>query len=131
ARHTRRHLSDRVKPKPGRDEGGIVMHHELPARLDLEWYRKQAKELVRGWREREPDAVERVEEALGERAHDRFGLSDAQWVIAAEHGYRSWADFKRWVETREPEPPVGRIGRRPVGWYEERALMLAAERGIH
>ena len=54
------------------------MHHELPARLDLEWYRKQAKELVRAWRERDPEAVERVEEALGERAHERFGLSDAQ-----------------------------------------------------
>ena len=105
------------------------MHHELPARLDLEWYRKQAKELVRGWREREPGAVERVEEALGERAHDRFGLSDAQWVIAAEHGHRSWAEFRRWVETREPEPPVGRIGRQPVEWYEERARTLMLERG--
>jgi hypothetical protein len=107
------------------------MHHELPARLDLEWYRKQAKELVRAWRERDPETVERVEEALGDRAHERFGLSDAQWVIASDHGYRSWAEFKRWVKTREPEPPVGRIGRRRVGWYEERALSLASERGIH
>ena len=105
------------------------MHHELHARLDLDWYRKQAKELVRGWREREPDAVERVAEALGERAHDRFGLSDAQWVIAAEHGHRSWAEFRRWVETHEPEPPVGRIGRQPVEWYEERARTLMLERG--
>ena len=100
------------------------MHHELPARLDLEWYRKQAKELVRSWRRRDADTVERVEEALGARAQERFGLSDAQWVIASEHGFRSWADFKRWVETREPEPPVGRIGRRPVDWYEERARTL-------
>ena len=105
------------------------MHHELPARLDLEWYRKQAKELVRAWRERDRDAVERVEEALGERAHERFGLSDAQWVIASEHGHRSWAEFRRWVETREPEPPVGRIGRRPVAWYEERARTLMLVNG--
>jgi hypothetical protein len=108
------------------------MHHELPARLDLEWYRKQAKDLVRAWRERDAGAVERVEEALGERAHARFGLTDAQWVIASEHGYRSWAEFRRWVETRPSEPPVGRIGRRPVSWYEERArtLMLRKETSL-
>ena len=108
------------------------MHHELPARLDLEWYRKQAKQLVRAWRVHDAQVVERVEEVLGERAHDRFGLSDAQWVIASEHGYRSWAEFKQWIATRPVEPPVGRIGRRPVGWYEERArtLMLRKETSL-
>jgi hypothetical protein len=50
-------------------------------------------------------------------------------VIASEHGHRSWAEFRRWVETREPEPPVGRIGRRPVAWYEERALALMLVNG--
>jgi hypothetical protein len=102
------------------------VHHELPARLDLEWYRKQAKGLVRGWRAGEAETVARVEEILGERARERFGLSDAQWVIAREHGFRSWAAFARWVETREPEPPVGRIGREPVSAYEERARALMA-----
>lgn len=108
------------------------MHHELPARLDLEWYRKQAKGLVRAWRDHDAEAVERVEEALGERAHERFGLTDAQWVIASEHGYRSWAEFRHWVEMRPSEPPVGRIGRRPVSWYEERArtLMLRRETSL-
>src|SRR5262245_26040649 len=116
---------DLFRPEPsGRRalrEGGIVVHHELPARLDLEWYRKQAKSLVRGWRAGEGETVARIEEVLGERAHERFRLSDAQWVIAREHGFRSWAAFARWVETREPDPPVGRIGRKPVSAYEERA----------
>ena len=98
------------------------MHHELPARLDLEWYRKQAKELVRAWHERDADAVQRVEEALGDRAHERFRLSDAQWLIASEHGYRSWAEFRRWVQTRDPEPPVGRIGRQRVGLFFHRLI---------
>ena len=49
------------------------MHHELPARLDLEWYRKDAKALVRAFGAGEPDAVARAEEALGERAHARSG----------------------------------------------------------
>jgi Ankyrin repeats (3 copies) len=102
------------------------MHHELSSRLDLEWYRKQAKDLVRGWRAGSSETRERVEEILGERADRRFRLGDAQWVIAREHGFRSWADFARWIEGREPEPPVGRIGREPLGAYEERARLLAA-----
>ena len=57
------------------------MHHELPARLDLEWYRKQAKELVRAWRERDPEAVERVEEALGE-----LGMAGASTQCKAMKG---------------------------------------------
>ena len=76
------------------------MHHELPARPDLEWYRKDAKALVGAFGAGEPGAVARAEEALGERAHDRFRLSDAQWVIAQEHGFRSWAEFAYGVETR-------------------------------
>jgi hypothetical protein len=56
------------------------MHHELPERLDLEWYRKRAKALVREYRAGDPDAAARVGEALGDR--DRFGLSDAQHLLA-------------------------------------------------
>lgn len=83
------------------------MHRELPARLDLDWYRKHAKDLVGAYRAGAPEAVERVEKRLGARARERFGLSDAQWLIAQEHGYRSWADFRGWIETRDPvSPPV-------------------------
>lgn len=101
------------------------MHHELPERLDLEWYRKSAKELVRAFRQGDDDARSRVVEAIGERASVQ--LSDAYHVVAAEHGFASWADFKRWVETREPEPRVGRIGREPIATHEERARALVAE----
>ena len=31
---------------------------------------------------------------LGERASQRFKLSDAQHVIAVENGYRTWPDLK-------------------------------------
>ena len=100
------------------------MHHELPAHLDLEWYRKRAKNLVREYRAGDADARQRVLEAVGEP--EPFRLSDAQHVLAVEHGFRTWAEFKRWVETREPEPPVGRIGRSPISAYEERARVLVA-----
>jgi hypothetical protein len=63
---------------------------------------------------------------MGERARERFRLSDAQWVIAQEHGYRSWGEFARWLETRKLEPPVGRIGLEPASTYEEQANRLAA-----
>lgn len=101
------------------------MHHELSATLDLQWYRKQAKDLVRRYRDGDDDARARVAEAIPER--ERFQLTDAQHVIAVEHGFRSWAEFKQWVETREPEPPVGRIGRVPLSMYEERAKALASD----
>jgi hypothetical protein len=99
------------------------MHHELPERLDLEWYRKHAKDLVKAVRA--GGERERVREAIGDK--DGFVLSDAQHVIAVEHGFRNWGDFKRWVETRDPEPPVGRIGRAPISTYEERAQALVEE----
>jgi len=98
------------------------MHHELPQRLDLDWYRKQAKDLLRAYVAGDADARARAQDALGQ--HHRFVLSDAQHVIATEHGFARWADFKRWIETRAAEPPVGRIGRAPISMYEQRATTL-------
>jgi hypothetical protein len=59
----------------------------------MEYQRKQAKALVRAYRAGEPDAARRVAAVLGERARERFLLSDAQHVIAREHGHRSWPAF--------------------------------------
>jgi len=100
------------------------MHHELPARLDLDHYRKDAKALVRAYRAGDPDAHARVSEAIPRSRSDRFLLADAQRVIAAEHGHRTWGDFRRALEQAKPEPPVGRIGREPVSAYEARAAEL-------
>jgi hypothetical protein len=65
----------------------------LPARANLEHYRKQAKALVRAFRAGEREAVARAEAVLGDRAAERFLLSDAQHVIARELGHRSWPDL--------------------------------------
>jgi hypothetical protein len=62
---------------------------------NLEFIRKQAKALARNYRAGEPGAVERVERVLGGRARTRFGLSDAQHVVAREHGHRTWPELKR------------------------------------
>ena len=99
------------------------MHHELPERLDIAWYRARARELHRSVQAGNAESQQRVEEAIGRRPI--FKLADAQHVIALEHGFAHWADFKRWVETRSPEPKVvGRIGRAPVSTYERRAQQL-------
>ena len=59
----------------------------------MEYHRKQAKALVRAYRDGEREAVERAERVLGERARQRFLLSDAQHVVARELGHRSWPDL--------------------------------------
>jgi hypothetical protein len=66
----------------------------------MEYHRKQAKALVRAFRAGEREAVERAEAVLGERARERFQLSDAQHVVAREQGYPAWPELLR-VEDRE------------------------------
>jgi hypothetical protein len=70
---------------------------ELPDRPSLEHYRREAKELVRVHRAGEGAARERAVRVLGERG--RFLLSDAQFVLAREHGFGSWAELRRAVES--------------------------------
>jgi hypothetical protein len=72
---------------------------ELPARPDVEHYRKLAKALVRAFRDGDSAAAERAGAVLGPRARERFQLSDAQYVIAVEHGHASWAEFRHACET--------------------------------
>jgi hypothetical protein len=103
------------------------MHHELPQRLDVDWYRKRARDLLRAYRANDGAAGERVHDVVGKRSPIK--LSDALHTIAVEHGYTRWPDFKRWLETRSPEtrspePPIGRIGREPVSTYAGRAQAL-------
>src|SRR5215469_4924674 len=80
---------------------------EIPARPNLEQYKKQAKDLVRECGLGVADAVARVR-----RHHPRFhsltenellsrkvALTDAQLVIAREHGFESWPKFSHHIET--------------------------------
>ncbi len=79
---------------------------ELPARPILEPYKKQAKDLVKNHDTGVPDAIKRIG-----RHHPRlhrlatsdiqgapFKLSDAQLVIAREHGFESWPKFAKHIE---------------------------------
>ena len=81
----------------------------LPARPNLEFYRKAAKDLVK--RRRAGDAeARRTIDAFHPRAarltDQPFTLSDAQLVIAREHGFESWPKFSTHIEavTRARSP---------------------------
>jgi hypothetical protein len=86
-------------------------HFELPASPSLEYYRNQAKQLHDAYAAGDPEAAVRVADVLGDRAAERFLLSDAQFVLAQEHGFRTWADFRAHIESRSAsgDRPVSRI----------------------
>jgi ankyrin repeat protein len=79
---------------------------ELPARPNLEQYKKQAKDLAKDSTSGVSDALARIR-----RHHPRFHklsetdipraqitLTDAQLVIAREHGFESWPKFANHIE---------------------------------
>ena len=86
-------------------------HFALPAHPNLEYYRKQAKHLQHAYETGDAAAQARVADVLGDRAADRFLLSDAQFVLAQEHGFRTWAEFRAHIESRSAteDRPVSRL----------------------
>jgi len=107
-----------------------MSERELPARPNLEQYKKQAKDLVKDRAEAAPDALLRIQ-----RHHPRladlpeldvqrasFKLSDAQLIIAREHAFESWAKFARHVQALHVAQSNQTTARIPVDGIE-----LAAE----
>ncbi len=112
------------------------MQADIPARADLAHYRKAAKALVRAHRAGDTAARARAAVVLGPRAREQFQLADALYVIAREHGRRSWPAFKQAVEEMRGEglsalPDGGEVlvstGLAYAG--EEPVLVLVRRRG--
>jgi hypothetical protein len=104
-------------------------HFELPAHPDLEYYRKQAKHLQRAYAAGDAAAQARIADVLGDRAAERFLLSDAQFVLAQEHGFWTWAGFRAHIQSRSTtdDRPVSRLlGMRP-GHYASMAEVLLTD----
>jgi ankyrin repeat protein len=77
----------------------------LPPRPDLAQQKKQAKELLRAFAEGDAEAGRRVRSVLPDKQH--IGLTDAQFVLAREYGFASWAALKQHIDalieaTRSP-----------------------------
>lgn len=93
-----------------------MSEHPLPARPSLEQLQKQAKELLRAYRAGDPAAVERFRKANPPRTPEP-SLSGAQFTIARERGFETWAQLKRHIEAVRPSG---------IGPYERLAKDLAA-----
>jgi hypothetical protein len=104
-------------------------HSELPDHPDLEYYRKQAKYLQRSYEAGDAAARDRAAEVLGDRAAERFLLSDAQFVLAQEHGFRTWAEFRADIESQRTtgDRPVSRLWGRGSADYASQADSLLTE----
>ncbi|WP_176050020.1 ankyrin repeat domain-containing protein [Burkholderia sp. BCC1644] len=80
---------------------------KLPPKANPDHLKKQAKELLRLYRQGDADAVARFVRflpAAANRTHDEalalgLRLHDAQSCIAREYGFASWADLGAFVET--------------------------------
>lgn len=70
----------------------------LPARLNLEQLRKQAKELLKAYRAGDVAAVAEVERFESQPDPAAFALTDAQRVLARAYGFASWTKLKEHVE---------------------------------
>ncbi len=64
-------------------------------RLNLEYYRKQAKALLKAVRAGDAGALERL--SLYERAAEQPALHTAQLAIAREQGFASWPRFRKFL----------------------------------
>ena len=78
----------------------------LPDRPHLDVPKREARELLDGWRRGEPAALERIRgrhprfAASDDAAVARgtFRLADAQLVVAREYGFAHWAELKQRIE---------------------------------
>jgi HEAT repeat protein len=82
----------------------------LPPLPSLEHLKKQAKDLVTASRRGEPEAVQRLASSFPEQAAP-YKLTQAQLVVAREHGAASWGRLRRAVLTALVERLAVRHGR--------------------
>ena len=96
---------------------------ELPARPNLEQFKKQAKDLVkifkafRALKSGDSEAIQRVKKYHprfaklpdSEIASAKFALADAQLVIAREHNFESWPKFRKHIEALIRERTVASL----------------------
>jgi hypothetical protein len=78
----------------------------LPSRPDLAQQKKLAKELLESFASGDAEALARVRSELPDK--QKIALADAQFVLAREYGFESWAALKQHIEAgtddkRSPE----------------------------
>ena len=100
----------------------------LPARPSLEQLRKQAKHLLREFRAGDASASTRVRAVLPRMIDgaSALALADAQFVLAREYGFQSWAALVHHVERLAPSnaAPAHRPPIRPLELRSTRVITL-------
>jgi ankyrin repeat protein len=105
---------------------------ELPARPSLEQFKKQAKELLKACKARNPEALHRIR-----NSHPRFAklpdsgialakitLADAQMATAREHGFESWPKFAKRIEELAANAFVADVADPYVAFISEASVPL-------
>src|SRR5262249_27800834 len=88
-------------------EGVFVMPRQLPAHPHLNQLKNQAKDLLKGHKSSDPEAVRRIRDnhprfaqaSVEAIAAARLTLSGAQLVIAREYGFPGWPKLKAYVDS--------------------------------
>ncbi|PPC75154.1 hypothetical protein C4K68_21165 [Pokkaliibacter plantistimulans] len=81
-------------------------------RLNLEQQKKRARELLRAYHQDQAPAVQRFQQHHPRYDHGFYPqLADAQWVIARENGFASWARMKTHIEQLAHQPDTAPDGR--------------------
>jgi len=108
---------------------------QLPERPNLEQLKKQAKSLLRAARAKDPATLARFQElpALaqvvpGPAGAASLALHDAQFVIAREHGFKSWRELREHVQEQSLDftAAIDEFLRCATGGASARALRLLA-----
>ncbi len=84
------------------------MNRKLPEKVNLEQLRIQAKELLRSLKTKQTQAFKRVldshpefqNRSLVDAEQSDWKISDTQYVLAREYGYKSWEKLKAEIEKR-------------------------------
>ena len=80
------------------------MTPSLPSLPNLEQLKHQAKDLIKRFKARNPEALRRVQEHLPRAAVSILTLSGAQFVLARELGFASWPRLAQHIEALQPDP---------------------------
>jgi hypothetical protein len=103
------------------------MSSSLPGRPSLDHLRHQARDLQGAYDEGESSARDRVRASHGANAQPKLKLSQAQCVIAREHGFRSWRKLREAVVDQS----VTAMEEDPLHvQYASYLLLIAADMGM-
>ncbi len=80
------------------------MTPSLPSIPNLEQLKHQSKDLVKHFKARNPEVMQRVLEYLPRASASALTLAGAQFVLARELGFASWPRLKEHIEALRPDP---------------------------